>query len=403
LIGLEDGVIRRTSTGFTYFSNYRGDLSAEKPSVPKNGAYGGTDTEDGTSQNMQLYCQDGMCDVQLGDTRFSTCTIITGELFLGGIAIATNVPKQSLDDFTLDLYCFKAGEAQFSSTPTGTITGSMIILQDGILRRTGPGFTYYLVSDKNGSTDGQIGTGRYYNTGSTTTGSKSGYGILCTEGKCDVVLEDFLFPACFALTGATYLGGFAIAKGIEQASLGDFSLDVYCAKGLAINIDMEKDQPIATIARGLEVLEDGILVEINSGNRYFNQYFGGNPANPTTSLYPNGFYYGTILDNGLFGILTIYCNENKLCDIVSSSIFSNHCLRLRPDVQPRPFNGVAIVKDVPQDSLDDFDIDLYCLALVQQVDYGTTKPTTTMKGGMVALGNGIVTASDPADITFYII
>jgi len=64
---------------------------------------------------------------------------------------------------------------------------------------------------------------------------------------------------------------------------------------------------------------------------------------------------------------------------------------------------VAIVKDVPQDSLDDFDMDHYCLLPAQQVDYGTTKPTTTMRGGMVALGNGIVTASDPADVTFFMV
>jgi len=61
------------------------------------------------------------------------------------------------------------------------------------------------------------------------------------------------------------------------------------------------------------------------------------------------------------------------------------------------------VKDVPQHSLDDFDIDLYCLEPAQQVDYGTTKPTATMTGDMVALGNGIVTASDPVDVTFFIV
>jgi len=61
------------------------------------------------------------------------------------------------------------------------------------------------------------------------------------------------------------------------------------------------------------------------------------------------------------------------------------------------------VKDVPQDSLDDFDINLYCLAPAQQVAYGTTKPTATMTGDMVAQGNGIVTASNPADATYFIV
>jgi len=403
MISLEDGVIRRTGTGFTYFSNYRGDLSVDKPSVPKSGSYTGTDTEDGANQIMNIYCKDGMCDVHLGDLGFSTCTLITGDPFFGGIAIARNVPEESLDDFKLDLYCLGVGQTQFSSTPTGTLTGSMIVLKDGIIRRTGPGFTFYLVSDNNGSTDVQIGNGKYLNNGYTTDGSRSSYEILCAEGKCDVVLEDTIFPACFALTGTNYFGGFAIAKGVDQASLGNFSLDLYCAKGLGIDIDMEDDQPITTISSRLEVLEDGILIEIDSGNRYFNWYSGGNPTNPTTSLYPNGIYYGQILDNGLIGFRTIYCNENKLCDIVSSGISSNPCIRITQAVAVRPFNGVAIVKDVPQDSLDDFDIDLYCLAPAQQVDYGTTNPTLTMRGGMIAQGNGVVTASVPAEATYFIV
>jgi len=165
---------------------------------------------------------------------------------------------------------------------------------------------------------------------------------------------------------------------------------------------MEDDQPVTTIASGLVVLEDGILLDIDSGNRYFNWYSGGNPANPTTSLYPNGLYYGQILDNGLIGIRTIYCNENKLCDIVSSAASSNSCIRILQGWFG-PFNGVAIVKDVPQDSLDDFDIDLYCLLPAQQVDYGTTNPSLTMRGGMIAQGNGVVTAYDPADATYFIV
>mmetsp|Transcript_26342 Transcript_26342/g.30099 ORF Transcript_26342/g.30099 Transcript_26342/m.30099 type:complete len:402 (-) Transcript_26342:185-1390(-) len=400
MIGLEDGVIRRTGTGFTYFSNYRGDLSVDKPSVPKTGSYAGTDTEDGTGQIMNIYCNDGMCDVKLGDNGFSTCSSITGNPFYGGIAMARNVPEESLDNFKLDLYCLGVGETQFGNTPTTTLTGNMIVLKDGIISRTGPGFTFYLMNDKNGSTDGQIGTGKYWNNGSTTDGSTSSYDILCAEGTCDVVLEYTIFPACFALAGQ--IGGFAIAKGINQASFGDFSLDLYCAKGLGIDIDMENDQPVATIVSGLEVLEDGILLVVDSGNKYFNYYSGGNPSNPTTSLYPNGFYYGRILDNGLFGIHTIYCNKNKLCDIVSSFVSSNPCIRILQDVAFRPFNGVAIMKDVPQDSLDDFDIDLYCLAPAQQVDYGTTNPALTMRGGMIAQGNGIVTASDPAHSTYFI-
>ena len=59
------------------------------------------------------------------------------------------------------------------------------------------------------------------------------------------------------------------------------------------------------------------------------------------------------------------------------------------------------MKDVPEDSLGAFEIDLYCLKPAQQVDYGVTVPTKTMAGGMISVDNGIVKAFEPADITYF--
>jgi len=392
MVFLEKGVIRRTSTGFTYFSNFKGDLSADKPSVPHNGYYYGLDTEDGSTQNLQIFCESGLCDVTLADTSFSTCSAITGDPFFGGVATATNVREESLDNFILNLYCLGINKTQFDSTPTSTLTGNILGLKDGIVRRMATGFTYFKVSDKNGLKDDQIDTGNYVSAASTTNGSRSSYKIHCAKKKCDVVLENFIFPDCLALTGISYLGGVALATGIDQDSLGNFSLNLYCAKGFGVDIDL--NQRTSIISSGLEVLEDGILRHIDSGARYFNIYFGSK----VNKSFSNGIYNGQSLDNGFGGLRSIYC-KNKMCDIAASAVYFNLCT-IQNGV-PNPFNGVAYMKDVPEDSLGAFDIDLYCLKTAQQVDYGVTVPTKTMAGGMVSVGNGIVKAFEPADIIYF--
>jgi len=392
LIFLEKGVIRRTSTGFTYFSNFRGDLSADKPSVPHNGNYYGLDTEDGSTQELQIFCEGGLCDVTLADSSFSTCSAITGDLFFGGVATATNVREETLDNFKLNLYCLGINKTQFDSTPTSTLTGNILGLKDGIVRRMATGFTYFKFSDKNGLKGDQIDTGNYMNSASTTNGSRSSYKIHCANKKCDVELTKDIFPTCLALTGIKYLTGVALATGIDQDSLDNFSLNLYCAKGFGVDIDLK--QPTSIISSGLEVLEDGILRHIDSGARYFNYYFGSK----VNKSFSNGIYFGQSLDSGNLGLRSIYC-KNKMCDIAASAVSFNPCT-IQNGVT-NAFNGVAYMKDVPEDSLGAFDIDLYCLKPAQQVDYGVTVPTKTMAGGMISVGNGIVKAFEPADITYF--
>jgi len=396
LIGLEDGIIRRTGTGFTYFKFNGGDLSADEPIYPQTGLYQGTDKEDGTSQILTIYCKDGLCDVDLGDLGYSSCTRISGDPFFGGVAYARQVPVESLNSFTLDLFCLGPGETQFGSTPTGTLTGNLEVLKDGIVRRTGPGFTYFQNFGKSGSmAGGQVGTGKYLNPSSVIDGSRSNYDILCLDGFCDVILKDYIFPQCVTLIGTNYFGALAIARGIDQGSLNSFSLDLYCAKGIGIDID-QSDAPDFTIQTGLEVVDDNIIRQVGSSELYFNLYtpFGAGSL-------PSGFYYGESQDNGFAGLRSVYC-ENKMCDIIASSEVFNPCIRALQDVVPRPFNGVGIAKDVPEGSLDDFDIDLYCLAPAQQVELGVTVPTMSLEGDLVPfLGNDVVKALGPADIALF--
>ena len=84
------------------------------------------------------------CDVTLQDTSFSTCQAITGDPFFTGVGLAKNVPRDSLDDFVIELYCLAEGQLVIdpSQDPTGTLEGNLELDRVGILRRPGRGVTY---------------------------------------------------------------------------------------------------------------------------------------------------------------------------------------------------------------------------------------------------------------------
>ncbi len=96
----------------------------------------GTDTEDGSTQALELECREGRCDITLIDASFFTCI--------------KNIPvsQGSLDNFRLDPYCVKSfaeltNVIDYDAGPTTTLDGSILMLEDGIIRRIGPNFTYY--------------------------------------------------------------------------------------------------------------------------------------------------------------------------------------------------------------------------------------------------------------------
>lgn len=114
------------------------------------GRYRGFDTEDATPQQLYIVCDDdedkdegGLCNITLYDARFSTCEkIVPGTN--GGVGIANDIPKDSIDNFFFKLYCLQPGETviDFTNDPTATLPGNIDILQDGSLRRTVPDFFY---------------------------------------------------------------------------------------------------------------------------------------------------------------------------------------------------------------------------------------------------------------------
>ena len=118
------------------------------------GRYAGIDTETATGQRLFIVCDDDedkdegvLCNITLRDARFSTCDqIVPGTN--GGVAIANGVPRDSIDNFQFKLYCLQPGETEidYNKDPTTYLPGDIEVLQDGSLRRTGPGFFYPKVS-----------------------------------------------------------------------------------------------------------------------------------------------------------------------------------------------------------------------------------------------------------------
>lgn len=199
------------------------------------------------------------------------------------------------------------------------------------------------------------------------------------------------------------MGGVAIARGIDQNSLDDFTLDLYCATFEKPVIDIDLDEPTTTIPASLDLLEGGIFRDLITGENFYNTYSGNDLADKEssgsrTAIY-NGIHTGSYLDSGFPVNTSIYC-ANKKCEIAFAAIRISAC------VGPTGlfiFNGSAFVKDVPEDSLDNFDVDVYCLKFNEQVG-NLDVPTFSRKGDFrVVQGHaGIFKASDPAEITYYI-
>ncbi len=128
--------------------NNKGKGKADKPKPGDTfltGQYSGFDTEDGSPQQLYLLCGDETCDVTLQDARFSTCEQVLGAgEFFGGVAVARDVPADSLDDFSLELYCTEesGGSIDFTKNPDSILTGDIDIQPNGQLIRTGPDFFY---------------------------------------------------------------------------------------------------------------------------------------------------------------------------------------------------------------------------------------------------------------------
>ena len=129
-----------------------------------------------------------------------------------------DIPQDSLDDFEIRLYCLEENELEvdindLSRAPDAMLTGNLVSNQEGIIHRTGPGFTYYLRSNTADSvvvseSSSVISTNRLLGV-DTEDGSTQALDLVCENDLCNVTLTDSSFSTCIQETGLPYFGGLA--------------------------------------------------------------------------------------------------------------------------------------------------------------------------------------------------
>ncbi len=214
---------------------------------------------------LQINCKEGFCDLSLIDSSFSSCRDQNSGIaysYLGGIAVAENVPQNSLHDFQLELFCVEdassIGGIDYDVTPI-ILTGNLVFLEDGIIRRTGPGFNYFASSNLDLQTNEVSGL---YSGARLYDGGNQNLNILCSMGMCDVIVWTSINYEC--ITGPTsrfIVNGIAVAKAVPMDSLGGFDVDLYCVSPEAgVEIDYEVDDPIKTFYAEILTDDNGAVV-----------------------------------------------------------------------------------------------------------------------------------------------
>lgn len=403
IVILPEGGLFRSGPGFYYYKVSDPsikNLTSKKPKnkhkgkknhevdqlVDINGIYRGADTEDGSGQWLTIFCNRyESCDLILHDPSFSTCSGITGVNLFRGVGLATNIHRDSLNDFDIKLYCLGTDELVVDPTraPDAILTGNLASLQDGILSRTGPGFTYYesLNPASFAKNFAQTLSGI-----DTEDGSTQALTIRCLVGLCDITLQDVSFSTCIEnISGDRFAGGLALAQNIPQESLDSFTLDLYCVDSLdevrdGINYEAG---PVTTLDGSLIVLEDGIIRRTGTGFTYYNGFWDevssdrSGKGHPGTSI-TNGSYQGTKYRDGSADRVIPSCFDGT-CQVVLQNAIFTECIIPETNFNP-VFNGFGIAVGVPEDSLNNFDIKVFCRGVGATVDIEVDDPTFMING-----------------------
>ena len=369
------------------------------------GRFFGVDAKDGSPQHLDILCKPtGLCDVVLHDPSFATC----GEPFRG-VATKTNVPVESLGNFSLPLFCTSdpTGEIDLTAKPSHYIPGSMILLSDSTIRRSGTGFIYYRFSpipSYLGSTaenqpfaHGDING--VYSGIDLGDGSEQAVNIFCDDktNLCDIGLFDGSFSTCKALNGLEFFGGVAVANGVPRNSLNDFNISLYCLQDGELKVDINDPNRAADaqLIGDLTYVADGILSRPEKDSTNYTFY------NKITNKAKNGMgdprkdiamkFVGLDKEDGSYQVLTLLC-KSGFCDITLQDTNFNTCIEFTSD--EIFLGGLAIARRVPQESLDNFQLELYCVKdaaqILSGIDY-TSGPSATLDGSLAFIGDSIVT------------
>ena len=342
-------------------------------------------------QFLGILCTKEMCDITLEDTSWSICRALVGQSFYNGLGIAKGVPRESLSDFDIELYCLREDERviDYDREPDATLTGNLAHVREGIIQRTGPGYTYIrstpneveepfsVYQDFALSLDGV----------DTEDGSRQLIEIVCKSGLCDVELADTSFSTCIEnIPSDIYLGGLAKATDVPQDSLYDFELPLYCASDSDLIQGIDYNNATATLKGGFVFLQPGIIERTGPGFTYYNLFNGAGDdralALPTAG---SRYYQGYRYDTGGARFLWALCeNKNKKCEVILYSLIEPLCIG--PSGGLPFYNGVAFNSSVPEDSLDGFEIGLYCVppppGTGAVIDYNTQQPILTIKASV---------------------
>ncbi|KAL7455667.1 hypothetical protein ACHAWC_007212 [Mediolabrus comicus] len=394
---LPDGSLRRTGPDFFYakvsLPEIKDENGDEVPDIDDekfnpNGSYRGLDLRDGSVQFMDLDCTRSECDILLSDSSWTSCKALLGQSFYQGVGIAKGVPRGSLSNFDIELYCLEDDVrfVNYTREPDTILPGNLILDRDGILKRTGLDTeTTYI---KIGPNEVEEPFSVYEDFALSLVGldtedaSQQFLTIDCKRGFCDIELADTSFSTCIdAIPGDIYLAGLAIATDVPQDSLDNFTLPLYCATNVSepigFGIDIDYTAPAAILKGNFVFRQPGIIERTGPGFKYFSDFkgAGGDRALTTTG---SRFYQGFRYDNGGSKLLFTSC-QHKKCEVIIYSVIEPACIIPSGG---RPFlNGVAVSSNVSEDSLDNFEIGLYCVPAGPgaKIDYNTQQPISTIK------------------------
>ncbi len=332
---------------------------------------------------MTVFCTQKTCDLSLDGISFIYCKDLLGQSFFNGVAIAKNVPRESLDKVDFELYCLSKEERaiDYDREPDRIVAGELALVRHGIIQRgIGPGIKYMKIGPNQVEDAFSVYEDfslRLFGK-DTKDGSNQFLFLDCKNGVCDIELADTSFSRCIEnIPGDIYLGGLAKAEGVPQSSLHDFELPLYCASNFFEGIDYS--EPVSLLKGGMSFLQGtGIAYRTGPGFMYVNAFKGANASALTIG---SKFYQGFRSDSGGSKTLWILCNEGS-CEVIIYSFLETRCVgdgRLF-------FNGVAFNSTVPEGSLDNFDIGLFCVPSGPgaEINYDTQQPISTIKASITS-------------------
>ena len=147
----------------------------------------------------------------------------------------------------------------------------------------------------------------------------------------------------------------------------------FCAPNFVQGIDYTSK--VANLTGNLAFLQDGIVRRTGNGFDYYN--------NVKKRKTLDGYYIGGIIKfDGAELNQWRFC-VHGLCEVILFTPITRECIT-GPSSR-FTFNGIYINRSVPEDSLDDFDIDLYCTppGAGGEIDYETQDPVKTIKAAIV--------------------